>query len=222
MSRAAIVTGASSGIGRAAAKIMLERGWEVVATARRQDRLEELGAIAVAGDLADPALDDQLDRALPQAEEIALVHAAGSGWFGAYDERPFEDWQKQIELNLIAPMRLTHTLMPRLKAAKPGRVILVSSIAARHSFPGAGSYAASKAGLIHFGRSLAAECRADGLRVTSILPGAADTELWGEECPPREEMLSADSVGELIADIADLPVDRVLEEAVITPPKGIL
>ena len=91
-------------------------------------------------------------------------------------------------------------------------------------FAGAAAYSASKAGLFMFGKSLAAEYRKAGLKITSIIPGATDTAIWDRQgfIPPREDMLHSESVGEVIRDVIMSPSDRNIDELVIMPPKGIL
>jgi NAD(P)-dependent dehydrogenase (short-subunit alcohol dehydrogenase family) len=103
-----------------------------------------------------------------------------------------------------------------------GQVVFVGSMVTRHTFAGTEAYTAAKTGLLGFARSLSESYRRKGIRVTTVTAGAVDTDLWGGVSPPREDMLSAETVAEAIATVVGLPSDRVMEEIVVTPPKGVL
>jgi NAD(P)-dependent dehydrogenase (short-subunit alcohol dehydrogenase family) len=154
--------------------------------------------------------------------EPVLVNAAGVAEFGDFSEMSLASVEGQVQTNLMAPLVLCHEIIPWMLASGGGRIVNVLSVAATHAFPGAVAYGAAKAGLLMAGRCLAAEYRRHGIRVTSVLPGATDTPLWGAGGPDRADMLAAQAVADLIADIVDMPSDRNVDEITLMPPKGIL
>lgn len=232
MKRTAIVTGAGSGIGRATAEALAKRGWTLVLAGRRPDPLEETAEACGKGARAFPCdVTKAVDRAAlidaagkGGGKVAALVNAAGCAAFGPLEESDEGDVIAQFETNLVAPAALCRGAIPWMRRIGRGRIVNVLSIAARHVFPGAAAYGGSKAGLLQFGRSLSLEVRGEDIQVTAVLPGATDTPLWDAAggAPDRTLMLSADAVAETIADVLDLPSDRVVDEIVLTPPLGVL
>jgi NAD(P)-dependent dehydrogenase (short-subunit alcohol dehydrogenase family) len=226
----AIVTGATSGIGRATAIALAERGIRVALIGRRNDALAAVrelcpGSMSWTVELTDDdavhGLVADIRNWAPEAN-IGLVNAAGIAQFGDFHgSTP----RLQLETNLTAPLQLIAAVLPWMLAQGTyHRVVNVSSIAAVHAFPGAAAYSASKAGLLAASRSLNAEYRARGIYFTTVIAGATDTELWDSQAyiPERSDMLRPESVANLIADILFTPEDRVLEEITIMPSKGIL
>lgn len=234
-----VITGASSGIGRALALLLAPEGHRLALVARRghelgtlQRECVELGSHGVAAealDVCDPKAGKQIVEAVKFLNgsglgggETVLVHGAGMAGFGPFLEQPLEAADRQIDVMLKAPISLTHALLPQMLSFGSGQVVFVGSIATRHAFGGAEAYTAAKAGLHGFARSLSESYRRQGVRVTVVTAGATDTDLWGGISPPREDMLSAKTVAEAIAGVIGLPEDRVVEEIVVTPPKGVL
>lgn len=232
MTTRAIITGASSGIGEAAARLLVEAGFEVVLAARREDRLgrlaEELGprAHAYPTDVTDRdaclALVD-FARSLGPARPV-LVNNAGVAEFGDFAAMPLENIERQIQVGLLGPLYLTHAAVPWMLDEGGGHVVNVLSITATQVFGGAAGYGTAKAGLYMLGRVVAAEYRRQGVRVTNILPGATDTPLWDGQgfVPNREQMLPVAAVAEAIRDVLLLPPDRSMDEIHLMPPFGIL
>ncbi len=217
----AVVTGASSGIGRETALALGPKCDSIVVTARRGDLLQGPAAV---GDLCDESTQDQIVALVQgQAGRIALINAAGTAEFGDSVEMGIESFKRQLDINLTASVSLTLKLLP-LMLARGGHVVNVLSIAATEPFAGAAGYCASKAGLYMFGKSLAGEYRSRGIRVTNILPGSTDTTLWDKQSfsPKKEDMLSPKAVAECIRDVVLSPADRSFDEIVLMPPKGIL
>ena len=187
----------------------------------------EKGARAAAAaplDLSDPTQAQRLLahlKNLGEGEQV-LVNNAGTAQFGVFHEMAWDDHVKQIELNLIGTMAATYAVLPAMLDEGSGQFINVLSIAATHVFAGAEAYSASKAGALAFGRSLSAAYRAQGIRVSQILPGATNTPIWGSTGPDKDEMLAPEAVARVIRDLIDAPADRVIDEVTISPPKGIL
>jgi short-subunit dehydrogenase len=231
--RPALVTGASSGIGREAAILLSRAGCVLLLTGRRFEALEETarqcegGATVFAGDLADPGFAAELAAEAAQAAAGGLpilVNAAGCAHFGPTHEMEAGRVREQLLVNLLAPIQLVQAMLPWMLPRGGGDIVNVASVAAVHAFPQAAGYVASKHGLLGFSRSLAAEYRERGLRVTTILPGSTDTPLWSVQSfrPEASDMLPVSAVAEAICDAALAPRDRSYDEIRLMPPKGIL
>jgi NADP-dependent 3-hydroxy acid dehydrogenase YdfG len=190
----ALVTGASSGIGRATAQRLAAEGAAVVVAARRQDRLEELAAaigadggraLAVAADLTDRAqAENVVERAVAELGRLdTVVNNAGVMLLGPAQGSPVEDWDTMIALNVQAQLYVTRAALPHLvRAAADGPrrvadVVTVSSTAGRVARPGAGVYALTKFGVAAFSESLRQELISQRVRVSVVEPGTVDTEL---------------------------------------------
>ncbi|HXE80087.1 MAG TPA: SDR family oxidoreductase [Vicinamibacterales bacterium] len=182
--RTALVTGASSGIGEAFARVFAEHGWDLVLTARREDRLARLaGELAgahrirvevVPADLSDPSAPSRLvDEVARRGVRIdGLVNNAGYGVPGRLLASPWHVHEAFLRVMVTAVVELTHRLLPAMLARKYGRIVNVASLAGLVP-PTAGHtlYSASKAFVIRFSQALAAEVAADGVHVTALCPG---------------------------------------------------
>jgi short-subunit dehydrogenase len=176
----AVVTGASSGIGEATARLLGEQGWGVVLVARRGDRLEALAreigdATAVAVDLTD-ADAPELVKAAVGAELHLLLNNAGSSWRATFAEGGYENVRQTMDLNFDAQVRLTEALLPLLRASAPSSIVNVSSVAGRIGRPKNGAYAASKFALAGWSDALAVEEKPHRVHVGLVLPGYIATE----------------------------------------------
>ena len=187
--KTALVTGASSGIGQAAAVALAEAGAQVALVARRADRLRELAAQIEAGGgkaLARPA-DVTQERDATQAVQDAvghfggldiLVNAAGMTQVGKVENADLDDWRYVVELNFWASMYTSRAAIPALRAGGGGDIVNISSTAGRRAVGATfGPYAASKFALTAFNESLRAEVTLAGIRVCIIEPGATATEI---------------------------------------------
>jgi NAD(P)-dependent dehydrogenase (short-subunit alcohol dehydrogenase family) len=185
-----LVTGGSSGLGAALARTLADRGARVAVVARRKDRLEalaeEVGGAAFACDLLDA---DALDGLVPRVVEAlgpptVLVNAAGAiAAVHPAEEEPLDDVRRTIELNLVAPFRLSQAVFPHLVAAGGGAIVNISSISGRVGIPGIpqASYAASKAGLSGLTTELAVQWARHRIRVNTVAPGFFRSEITAEE-----------------------------------------
>lgn len=187
--RTALVTGASSGIGEAFASELARRGYALVLTARRRDRLEALAedlrarhgvrVEVVVEDLADPEAPRRLVKAVSARGIVVdvLVNNAGYGVPGKYVRTTWPQQQAFLQVMVVAVAELTHRLLPGMLERRWGRVINVASLAGL--LPGVAGhtlYAASKALLVKFSESLALETSGTGVHVTAVCPGFTYSE----------------------------------------------
>ncbi|MEO8681197.1 MAG: SDR family oxidoreductase [Vicinamibacterales bacterium] len=198
--RTALVTGASAGIGQAFAELLAARGYALVLTARRRDRLEALASslsdrygvktFVHVADLADPAAPARLaDWLAAQPLRIDfLINNAGYGVPGTYLKRPWADHQRFIQVMTTAVCELTYRLLPVMYERGWGRVINIASVAGLVPSPaGHTMYGASKAFLVRFSEALNAEGRDRGVNVTALCPGFTYTE-FHDVLGTREQM----------------------------------
>jgi len=184
--RVAIVTGASSGLGAAAARSLAAAGAKVAIVARRHDRLaelaDEIGGVALAWDLLDPwQVGDLVSQVVdgPGAPEI-LVNAAGNVFTRERAENePLDAILQTLHLNLVAPFRLAQEVFPHMVAAGRGAIVNVSSISGHVGIPGIpqASYAASKLGLSGLTAELAVQWARHSIRVNTVAPGFFRSEI---------------------------------------------
>jgi short-subunit dehydrogenase len=182
----ALVTGASSGIGREFARALARDGMSCVLTARREDRLRALAAelerthgIAtrvVTADLADPRGADGLADAVADLEIGVLVNNAGFGYAGRFDKQDVERLRALVHVNCVAPVVLTSRLLPAMRARGRGAVIISGSIAGHQPLPRLAAYSASKAFDRLLGEALWGELRGTGVDALVLEPGPTDTE----------------------------------------------
>jgi serine 3-dehydrogenase len=183
MSKTILITGATAGFGRAAAKRFADGGWRVVGTGRRADRLRELQQEL--GDAFLPLEIDMRDRrsveslaqlAAPWSEIDLLLNNAGLA--PPTDPLPETAWERieeTIETNVTGLVALTRALLPKL-IERTGQIINLSSVAATYPYKGGAVYAGTKAFVRQFSLDLRADLHGSGVRVTSVEPGMAETE----------------------------------------------
>lgn len=236
--RAAIVTGATSGLGRAVALRMATEGAHVALLGRREADLDrvatevrDLGvrALPVRVDLSDtaalaPAVDDVVAQL--GAPEV-LVNAGATDAPGSAQGLSLEDWHRVVAVNLTAPFALAKAVMPHMRESGGGLIVNISSVAGRRGWANASAYCSTKFALTGLTQSLAAEGRADGIRACVLYPGAMATN-WGTFDPAAErgsdtpahderESLDPDVVADLVAWMATSPGRPVLNEVTVTP-----
>jgi len=241
--RIAVVTGASSGIGHATAKLLAGRGAKVAVLARRGDMLDKLvaeitaaggTALALPVDVTDQASIDAAAATVEQTWGPAdlVFNNAGVMLPGAIEARDIDQWQHQIDLNITGAMRVISAFVPQLsKAAAAGAtvdLINTSSIAAQNIYPYFAVYSASKAYVSHLSRHLRAELGPKNIRVSIIEPGCTSTELQGHFTFPgaidwianaRETItfLEPENVAEVVGFLAVQPKHVNLQQVVVMP-----
>jgi NAD(P)-dependent dehydrogenase (short-subunit alcohol dehydrogenase family) len=185
--RSAVVTGATSGIGRAAAIALADAGWWVLATGRDETRGENVGAQLAgrgkfaAADLTDADVPDALvERAGGAAPLGLLVNCAGTHFLATLPETDPERWDDLMALNLRAAALMARAAIPAMHAAGGGVVVNVSSEAGIAAVPGQVAYNVSKAALLMLTQSIAVDHADEGIRAVSICPGTTRTALVGE------------------------------------------
>lgn len=240
--RSALVTGASTGIGRATALRLDAAGWRVFAGVRREEDAESLRAEG-SGRLAPVMLDvtdaGQLAAAAERIEAEAdgglagLVNNAGVAVPSPLETIPIEDFRRQIEVNLTGQVAVTQALLPAIRRGH-GRVVFISSIGGRIAFPLTGAYHAAKFGIEAVGDVFRQELRPWGLRVSIVEPGSIDTPIWdrgertadqiGARSPRREALYgrAIERYREVVRQTAErgIPpekVARVVEHALDSP-----
>ena len=180
LSRAVLVTGCSSGIGRATAERLAASGWTVYATARRPESVADLsehGCRTLALDVTD---DESMQAAVRSVEEAegavgVLVNNAGYSQSGAIETIPLDQVRRQFETNVFGLMRMCQLVLPGMRAQGSGRILNVSSMGGRLTFPGGGAYHATKHAVEALSDALRFEVRGFGIDVVIIEPGLIKT-----------------------------------------------
>lgn len=230
MAKVAAITGASSGIGAAAARALAEGGFRVVLGARRLERLEEIAAEvdgeAIALDVTDPGSVEEFAARLPHCD-VLVNNAGGALGLAPVAEADEEQWRWMYEANVLGTMRVTRALLPRLIASGDGHVVTVTSIAGFESYRGGAGYVAAKHAQRSLLRNLRLELLGEPVRVTEVAPGMVETEFsvvrfGGDEEAARRvyagmEPLRAEDVAECIRWAVAQPSHVNIDEIVVRP-----
>ncbi|NJR21399.1 MAG: SDR family oxidoreductase [Richelia sp. CSU_2_1] len=233
----ALITGASSGIGKATALAFAKAGINLGLVSRGSEKLaavaaaaRELGVKAEAYplDLAkiDRVQSDISAIAAQFGEVDILVNSAGMGYTGSLTETSLADWQRVLDLNLTSVWQCIQGVLPSMRDRGSGIIINVSSIAGSQVFPNWGAYCVSKFGLMALSKTLAAEERSRGIRVTAICPGSVNTPLWDTDTVQadfdRTAMLTPEMVADSILHAVQFPANAVVEEITLVSNAGVL
>jgi NADP-dependent 3-hydroxy acid dehydrogenase YdfG len=225
-----VVTGASSGIGEAAAKKLAAQGFHVVAVARRADRInalaDEIGGTAIVADVTDDGAVDALAAEVGRVD-VLVNNAGGARGLELVADANFEHWRWMWETNVLGTLRVTRALLPQLIESGDGLIVTVTSIAALEVYDGGAGYTAAKhaQGALH--RTLRGELLGKPVRLTEIAPGAVETEFSlvrfdgdqqraGAVYTGITPLVAAD-VAEVIAFVASRPSHVNLDLVVMRP-----
>jgi NAD(P)-dependent dehydrogenase (short-subunit alcohol dehydrogenase family) len=231
MSKVWFVTGSSRGLGRRFVEAALGRGDRVVATARSIESLGDL--VATYGDAVLPLEMDVTDKAavfetVKRAAEHfgrldVVVNCAAIDHTLSVDEMTIEQWDQVINVNLRGPFLLAKAALPMMRQQRSGHIFNIASTAATRAWANAAAYHASKWGLVGFSRGLGVEGRADGIRVTTIIPGGMRTHFFdrfaeqGIPMPDEQNLQDPANVAQVIVFAAQVPPESALQEVIITP-----
>jgi NADP-dependent 3-hydroxy acid dehydrogenase YdfG len=228
--RIAAITGASSGIGAATARVLAGEGYRTVLGARRLDRLEalaaETGGEAIELDVADPGSVGAFAARVEDCD-VLVNNAGGALGLDPVAEADESQWLRMYEANVMGTMRMTRALMPRLVASGDGHVVTVTSIAAFETYRGGAGYTAAKHAQRAMLRTLRLELLGEPVRFTEVAPGMVETEFslvrfgGDEEAAARvyEDMrpLSAEDVAECVRWALTQPAHVNVDEIVVRP-----
>ena len=222
--RCALVTGATSGIGEAAARALAARGARVVATGRRTARLDALagelgrGCRPVVLDVTDDAAVAGLPAALADGwtPDILINNAGLALGLGGADEADLADWDRMIATNVRGLVHVTRALLPTLKAAPRADIVNVGSVAGTYPYPGGNAYAGTKAFVRQFSLGLRADLLGSMVRVTCVEPGMTDTEFSKVRLGGDAE--KADAVYAGMTPLGGGDVARVIADILALPP----
>lgn len=233
MTRTAVVTGASSGIGEATARRLAAEGFDVVAAARRRDRLDKLAAevpsirpatLDVTSDASVAAFAATLDRC-----DVLVNNAGGAIGLEPVAEGQVDDWRRMYEVNVLGSLRMTKALLPELIASGDGVLVLLTSVAGLVAYEGGGGYVAAKHAQTSMAETLRLELCGEPVRVVEIAPGMVHTEEFSltrfrGDAESAEQVyqgvpgpLSADDVADAIAWCVTRPWNVNIDRLVIRP-----
>jgi NADP-dependent 3-hydroxy acid dehydrogenase YdfG len=228
--RVAVITGASSGIGAAAARRLRAEGFDVVAGARRLEKLREVtepvGATAIQLDVCDGASVEAFAAQTPRCD-VLVNNAGGALGLEPLAEAVEEKWRQMWETNVLGLMLVTRALLPKLIASGNGHIVNIGSIAGFEAYPGGSGYTSVKHGVRAISRTLRLELLGKPVRVTEIDPGLVETEFSvvrfaGDEqraSKVYEDMtpLTGDDIADCIAWAVTRPRHVNIDEMVVRP-----
>jgi len=232
MSETAVITGASSGVGKSLAIQLSDAGYRVVLAARSEDKLNAIAeeiqskggdSLVVPTDVSQPEQINNLkDRALEYGDVSVVINNAGLGKFSKVEDVAIEDWDRQLDVNLRASFLVSQAFIPGMKQRLNGTLAFMNSVAGKKGYAHSAAYVASKYGMRGLADSLREELREDNIKVISIHPGAVDTPFWDGTGMnfPREEMLSTHTLAQSIVHAIQLPGNFAVEELVVRRTAG--
>src|SRR5579872_3305587 len=232
--KVALVTGAGSGLGEATARAFARAGCAVAcvdinkeAAGRVSNELEAQGgkSLAIRCDVSDAfSVQDAVKLTSTQFGRLdILVNCAAIDHTLSVEEMSIEQWDQVIDVNLRGPFVIAKTAMQMMRRQHSGHIFNIASTAATRAWANASAYHASKWGLVGFSRSLGVEGRADGIRVTTIIPGGMRTHFFdrfveqGIPMPDEQNLQDPANVAQVIVFAAQVPPESALQEIIITP-----
>ena len=226
-----LITGANSGIGKAAAELLTDAGMMCLLTARNKEKLDRLaerlpGAAVIAGDMIDPALPQQLvDAALEKFGRLdAVFNNAGVMNIGSIEEADLEALCSMVRLNFESVVRMSYVALRHMKPQGTGFLINTSSLAGLKTFPHLGVYNGTKYAVEAFTDALRMELAGSGVRVAVIEPGRTNTHLfdhWTEDqkFDPAQGILEPEDVARCVRFILEQPKEVLIPRLLVVPAR---
>jgi len=229
-----LITGASRGIGKAAAKLFANAGWDLLLVARNENALQSLrDDLSKTGrsirykaiDLSKPlaiatGIGESLGHGLVPS---VLINNAGVAWTGDLLSMPLNSWQWVLQMNLTSVFQVCAEVVPLMRS-NGGLIINVSSHAARNAFPQWGAYCTTKAALASFTKCLSEEERLNGIRACTLTIGSVNSTLWDTDTVQsdfdRNSMLSVENAASELLHLAEQPSTQVIEDLTLMPATG--
>jgi len=228
----ALITGASRGLGLAIAEALAQEGLDLVLWSRNESllndhavRLSQLYKVSVQFEALDLSNQSEIESAcealLASGRKLdLLVNNAGNFLPGSMMEESDNQLDDLWSVNVKAAYTITKCLWPRLAQSQRAHVVNICSTASRMGYPAGGSYAVTKHALLGFSESLRLEGRPLGIRVSSVLPGAALTDSWAGVDLPEDRFMKASDVGAVVRQIWQLNLSAVIEDITLRPLLG--
>ena len=190
-----------------------------------RSRLTKRQVTGIPCDVRDPASVEKLFREVGKQHstiDVLINNAGVAHSLAPVDQLPVETWKEVIDTNLTGTFLVTKAALPLMRAG--GTIVNNLSVAAVQPFAGMSAYNASKFGALGFTHALREDLRKRGIRVLALLPGATDTEIWGQFWPdaPRAKMISAETVAQAVLHAVSAPANATIEEIRIGPAAGVL
>lgn len=231
--RSAVITGASSGIGKSLALALTKVGIDVVLAARTKSKLDDVvqecgpgKAVAIPTDVSnEQEIQNLMARTVDNFGRLdILITSAGGAAFAPIMESRTDDWDMLMNVNLRATYLCCKNALEYMLPNRTGHILNVLSIASHMALPGSAAYTASKFGALGLTKVLAAEVRSEGIKVTAVIPGAVNTPLWDKSGGDldRAKMLSPDDVAEAMLGVIAQPAGIHTDELALMPPLGVL
>lgn len=230
--KTAIVTGASSGIGKHVSIKLAQNNFNVILIARSKEKLQCLKKIIndegndcsiIVADISDNLSVEKIYSKLEKIKNIeVLINNAGIGIFNKIENISMDEWNKQINTNLSGSFLMTKMVVGNMKKNNSGKIVFINSVAGINSYPYSSAYVATKFGLRGFASSIREELREHNIKVISFHPGAIDTPFWDNSKVdfPRNEMLSSQDVADSIINTILAKNNVVHEEVIIRRTAG--
>lgn len=233
MSKTAIITGASKGIGFATAKIFVQNGFNVAICARTEKSLNEAKAalqklnteVKIFTKTCDVSNKEDLNafaQAVLKEFNVIDVLVNNAGVFFPGEVHLEEDGvlEQMIETNVYSAYRMSRAMVPGMKEKKAGYIFNIASIAGLQAYPNGGSYGISKFAMIGMGKALRQELLNYNIKVSNVMPGAVLTASWEGVDLPKERFIQADDIAKVIFNAYSLSDSTVVEDIVVRPQLG--
>jgi NADP-dependent 3-hydroxy acid dehydrogenase YdfG len=225
----AIITGASSGIGKAIAIVLAKKGWQIASISRReeavialQQTLISFGSqehLIVQGDLCIESDNARFRERIAREWTCPdlIVNNAGSYIPGAVGSMSLDELDEQMNINFRSGFQLVQYFVPRFKQLQSGRIVFIGSVVVQKPRVNAAAYTLSKVTNDMYAKLLCEELRDFGVGVTRIFPGSVNTATWGVEDVPRERFVQPEDIAQLVNTLVQLPSNTLVEEMTVCP-----